>query len=414
MPPELRCRHALLLQGPAGPFFRRFADELRAAGSRVTKVNLHAGDALFFRGPEAVAFRGSRDEWPAFVRALIRERGIDAMFLFGDCRPYHRRAIEVARELDVAIWVFEEGYLRPDYVTLERDGVNGNSSMPRDPELFRRLARDLPEVDPPESAGPSFARAAVYYIVSATAMTFFNRGYRHYEHHRDMHALRQAACWVRGAARKVRFGMRERGLIDDLSGARSGRYFFVPLQVHCDFQLTHSPYADVPDFIREVVEAFALHAPVTDSLVLKHHPMDRAYREYGPLVRKLAARHGLGDRLVYVHDLHLPTLLKHARGTVTINSTVGLQSLHHGTPVKVMGTAVYDLPGLTFQGTLADFLRDPGEVDRQVYLGFRRYLEHTNQANGNLYKRLPGRHSGTGMRWFPGSELQAHRDARAA
>ncbi len=400
MLPDLSCTHALLLQGPAGPFFRRFADELRAAGIRVTKVNLHAGDAVFFRGPGVVPFRGTARQWPGFVRELIGERRIDALFLFGDCRPYHRRAIEVARELGVAVWAFEEGYLRPDYVTLEREGVNGHSTMPRDPELFRRMARELPEPDPPESPGPSLAPAAGYSIVNATAMTFFNRGYPHYEHHRDMHALRQAGSWLRSATRKVWYSVRERDLLDDLSGRRSVRYFFVPLQVHCDFQLLHSPYADVPDFIREVVATFADHAPEGDSLVLKHHPMDRAYREYGPLVRDLAERHGLGDRLVYVHDLHLPTLLKNARGTVTINSTVGLSSLHHGTPVKVMGTAVYDVPGLTHPGSLADFFRDPGTVDRELYEGFRRYVAHVNQANGNLYRRLPGRRHGTGMRWF--------------
>src|SRR5687768_11932844 len=97
---------------------RRFADELGDAGIRVTKVNFHAGDVLFFHGPDAIAFRGRAEEWPEFARKLMTDHGVDAIFLFGDCRAHHRAAIEVARSLDIAVWVFEEGYLRPDWITL--------------------------------------------------------------------------------------------------------------------------------------------------------------------------------------------------------------------------------------------------------------------------------------------------------
>jgi capsular polysaccharide export protein len=44
-----------------------------------------------------------------------------------------------------------------------------------------------------------------------------------------------------------------------------------------------------------------------------------------------------------VHDLHLPTLLAHASGTVVINSTVGPSALHHKVPSKTTGSAFYDM-----------------------------------------------------------------------
>src|SRR5690606_5135315 len=119
--------------------------------------------------------------------------------------------------------------------------------------------------------------------------------------------------------------------------------------------------------------------------------------------------HGLEGRVLYVHDLHLPTLLKHARGCITINSTTALQSLHHGTPVKALGTAVYDMPGLTHQGSLAEFLREPGTFDRTLLERFRRWLLWNNQANGSFYKRLPGARRGTGIRW-PGADRASATD----
>lgn len=408
MLPDFNATHALLLQGPAGPFMRRFADELQDHGIAVTKVNFHAGDVLFFPGPNTVPFRGTRADWPAFVRRLMDERGIDAIFLFGDCRALHRAAIEAAHERGASVWVFEEGYLRPDWITLERDGVNGHSRLPRDPAFYR--AQELPEPEPPTPVGASFGLSAWYSTLNALAFTHLNHGFPHYVHHRNLNAWYQTASWVKGYFRKKLFEAKECGLIERFTGELAGRYFFVPLQVHCDFQLTHSKYSSVPQFVDEVIDAFIEHADSRDAIVFKHHPMDRPYCDYSELFRERTRRHGLSGRLFYVHDLHLPTLLKHARGTITINSTVGISSIHHRTPVKVMGTAVYDMPGLTFQGSLPEFLRDPGgPPDQDLYRAFRRYLLHANQANGNFYKRVVGER-GIGVRWFTG-EVEAKRVA---
>ena len=402
--PDLGVRHALLLQGPAGPFMLRFAHELHASGVRVTKVNFHAGDRLFFPPStgfaDVVPFREPFAAWDGFVRQLIRERHIDGVFVFGDCRWLHRRAVEAAEALGAKVWVFEEGYLRPDWITLEEHGVNGFSRMPRDPAFYRE--HDPGETPPSTPPGPSFRYNGWYSTLNAMAFTLANGDFRFYAHHRDLNCWRHARWHVRSAWRKWRFGRAERGMLQRFTGELSGRYFFVPLQVHCDFQLRHSPYDDVLEMVHEVVETFAEHGRPDDHLVFKHHPMDRAYREYGPLFAELRRTHGLGERLHYCHDLHLPTLLQHAKGTITINSTVGLQSVHHGTPVKVLGTAVYDMKGLVDGSSLAEFLQVPGPApDEQLYRSFRRWLLHHNQANGNFYVRLRGRSSPTGIRWFP-------------
>ena len=401
--PVLRTRHALLLQGPAGPFMRRFGEELSQAGVAVTKVNFHAGDRHFFPDEtpfaEVLSFTESMEQWASYVRDLIEKRGIDAVFLFGDSRRLHREAIAIARQLGVGVWVFEEGYLRPNWITLEAGGVNGHSSMPRDPAFY--LAHDPGEEPDAESVGASFGLAAWYSTVNALAFTHLNADFPHYQHHRPLNAWLHTAWWVRGATRKYWFRAKERNELNRFTGELSGRYFFVPLQVHCDFQLRHSPYGDVVEFIDEVVDAFAANAAPDQHLLFKHHPMDRPFREYTAHFRERAARRGLEGRLHYVHDLHLPTLLQHARGTITINSTVGLQSAHHDTPVITLGTAVYDMPGLTFQGDLAQFLHEPGEVDRQLYGAFRRWLLHHNQANGNFYRPFEDAPNPTGIRWFP-------------
>lgn len=383
-------RSALLLQGPVGSFFRRFATELQRHGTQVTKVNFNAGDALFFRGPEVVSYRDPIDEWPARFRALVKEHRVDAIFLVGDCRAIHKPIIPIAREMGIAVWVFEEGYLRPDHITLERGGVNGNSSMPKDPNVYREQAAQMGPAPKAERVGDTFipfALQSVFYACAAAAGAW---RYPHYQHHRDIRPLGQGVAWVRSAWRKKAYARKEDGVLQRATEEWSGNYFLVPLQLHCDFQIVHSDYESIPEFIEEVLETYSKHAPADTRLLIKHHPLDRAYRDYTDLLRRHSRRLGIEARVHYIHDQHLPTLLKHARGVVTMNSTVGTSALYHQAPVKVMGRAIYNVPELTYQGSLANFFCEIGKVDSELFRDFNRWMREHNQINGSFYKAAPG------------------------
>jgi capsule polysaccharide modification protein KpsS len=375
-----------MLQGPAGPFFARVAEQLRAAGARVTKVNFNGGEDLYFRDANVVRFDQPLERWPAFFEQLVRDRAADAVVLFGDCRPLHRAAIARAQQLGVEVFVFEEGYLRPDFVTLERGGVNGHSAIPRDPSHFLEL-EPAPE-RPHRPIQHAFLKSALHTICYACATALAKQRYPHYRHHRDIRPFVQARLWLRGGVRRAVHTLRDRALTERLEAHQMPPYFFVPLQVHLDSQLSHSPYATINAFIRDVVTSFAQHAPPDHVLLLKLHPMDRAYSDYSMDVEALRLEHGLGERLLYADIINLPAALRGARGTVVINSTVGLSSLTHGTPVKCLGQAIYDLPGLTHQGTLAEFFQAPTPVDKAAYQRFRRWLLENNQLNGSVWSRL--------------------------
>lgn len=393
----------LLLQGPMGPFFWRLRQDLEQAGAEVKKINFCAADALFYPAG-AVSYRDTLEKWPDFFAGFLIEHEIDAVFLFGDCRSYHDAIRNPARALNVPLYVFEEGYLRPDFITIERGGVNNHSSIPRDPEAF---TQDEGADEPANSVGSAFSRAALYASLYSVANFLFAWRYPHYRHHRPLHPVHQSYAWVRGWFRKHWFRAKEAKLLPKLTGELSGRYFLAPLQVHNDAQIiTHSRFDDVEDFITGVVMSFAEHADPGTAIVFKHHPMDRAYCDYTKLMARLSREYGLEGRLFYVHDLHLPTLLQHARGTVLVNSTVGLQSIHHGTPVKPLGDPIYNLPGLACHDSLAKFWRNPGSIDKALYQRFRRWLLTFNQANGNFYKPLNNVSSHTGIVWPPlGAEL---------
>lgn len=383
---ELSGRRLLLLQGPAGPFFARTAEQLLGAGADVTKVNFNGGEDFYYQLPQIVRYHGALADWPAFFERIARERKIDGIVLFGDCRPVHRLAIARAKQLGIDVFVFEEGYLRPDYVTLERGGVNGHSSIPQTREAYDHVA--LKPERPHLPIKHAFAKSAIHTIFYACATHLAKHRYPLYRHHRDIRPIVQMNLWLRGGWRRLVHTWRDRAFGKQLAAGALPPFFLVPLQVHLDSQLSHSRFSNISQFIREVVEGFAAHAPADHCLILKLHPMDRAYRDYGPEIDALRQELGLGERLKYVDIVNLPQALRGARGTIVINSTLGLSSLNHGTPVKCLGRAIYDIPGLTFQGSLEEFFRAPGDVDRELYKRFRQWLLEQNQLNGSVWSRL--------------------------
>lgn len=380
----------LLLQGPVGTFFARVADAMREGGTAsVHKINFCGGDWLFY-GDDSVNFRGSLADWPAYLEQFLERHRIDVLVLFGDCRPVHAAAIELATRRELTYWVFEEGYIRPNYVTFERHGVNGFSGLPKNVSHYVSLP--VTTAPPEQEVGNTFNRAALIAMAYYVAGTLGTPWFHHRLHHRSLNML-EGAVWWRSYYRKLVYAAKQKPLLAWLCERWSKKYFLVALQTAGDSQVsTHSGFNSVAHFIEEVTASFAKHAPADTLLVVKHHPMDRGYHDYTKLLRRLGREHGVAGRIRYVHDLNLPTLLTHARGVIVINSTVGLSALHHQTPVITLGKAIYDMPGLTFQGGLSRFWTDAQSQapDLQLYWKFRNFVVDHTQLNGSFYKPMPG------------------------
>lgn len=387
-------KNVLLLQGPFGPFFRRLAKELEGAGASVWKVNFNGGD-VFFYPDRAVPFRGELSEWPAFLKRLLVKMRIDIVLLFGDCRPVHADVAEITEKLGVELGVFEEGYIRPNYITLERYGVNGRSRLPKSPEFYRSLPKIHHQTAAP--VGNSLWYAVVYSIFYYSASILLRPFFPHYRHHRGL-SLAEGWLWLMSGYHKRYYANRERGIQERLQTELLGRYFLLPLQVHNDAQvLVHSDVSSVEAFVQLVLKSFAVHAPKDNYLVIKHHPLDRVYHDYADLIMETARTLDCEDRVLYIHDQHLPSLIRHSRGLVMLNSTVGMSALLHGVPVICYGRAIFNFEGLTYGGSLDQFWNDPKPGDPLLFKRFRSYLIEQTQLNGNFYKVLPGTVSG--VRW---------------
>ncbi|PVA11101.1 capsule biosynthesis protein CapA [Pelagivirga sediminicola] len=337
----------LFLQGPHGPFFARLARMLQRAQAQVLRVGFNAGDRAFWPDRSTyIAYRDTPELWSRTLQEILDRRGITDIVLYGDTRPVHAEAVAQARARDLRIHVFEEGYMRPYWVTYERGGSNGNSRLMD--LTVERMRADLEQSDmdsalPPASWGDMrqhvFYGALYHFFVLA-----LNRGYRNFRPHRAITVRKEFALYLR------RLLLMPAQAVDRRIATwriRHGGFPFhlalLQLEHDSSFQM-HSPFGTMSEFLETVVRGFAKGAPTHHHLVIKAHPLEDGRAPIRRDLRRLARAHGVADRVHFVRGGKLAQLLDEARSAVTVNSTAGQQVLWRGIPLKTFGQAVYAKP----------------------------------------------------------------------
>ncbi len=379
---EFNDKNVLLLQGPVGNFFYRLSIEIKKNQARVFKLNFNGGDFFFY--PSGRRCKCAESELENFYEDFFESKKIEAVVMYNDCRLVHAKAIEVAKRLDIDVWIFEEGYLRPYCITFEKDGVNANSFLPRDKNFYLNQGKCEKNVIKEISGGFKYMAfsAFLYWLFAFLLAPFFNNKL----HHRSLYPF-EFLFWLRSLYRKYFYKITEKKLNDKISSLEK-KYFLAILQVYNDTQIKYHYKKSIEDFIEEIMLSFANHARAKSYLVFKHHPMDRGYKNYSQFIQELSEKYHIEGRVLYVHDSYLPRLLKNALGCITINSTVGLSAILEGCPTKVCGEAFYDFDGLSYPKKLQFFWREAHiyKPNPTLVLHFKNYLLKTNQFNGNFYK----------------------------
>jgi len=381
-------RRFLFLQGPHGPFFHQLAKMLRRAGAEVWRVGFNAGDrAFWFGAPGYVPYRGTPEDWPGIFDGLVREHRITDIVLYGDTRPIHAEAVAAARAAGLGVHVFEEGYLRPYWVTYERGGSNGNSrlmdmSVPQMKQALELSDLDVPA--PPAHWGDM--KSHVFYGALYHWFVMFRNGeYRNFRRHRELPVATEAMLYTRRLM-LMPFTALERMLSTARIKFGGFPYHLVLLQLEHDSSFQeHSPFARMEEFLETVIEGFAAGAPRHHHLVFKAHPLENGRSPVRRILRRLARDHGLEGRIHYVRGGKLARLLDDAKTAVTVNSTAAQQVLWRGIPLKVFGRAVYAKPEFVASQPLAEFFAQPLRPDSKAYRDYRRYLLETSQVPGGYY-----------------------------
>lgn len=380
------ARSFLLLQGTASPFFFHLGAQLRARGHTVRRVNFCGGDLMYGGKTDAMHYVGTNAELGQWYRELMDRHEFTDVLLFGDCRQIHQEVHAVAQESGAVVHVFEEGYIRPFWITMERHGVNGRSLLPSRPEFYRDAHESIRRDFTPTPTGYNLFERAFHDIRYRVFNSLYRRKFPHYRSHRPRNGFVEYAGLAMRALRNRGYHKKANQVTTAFLQA-GHEYFLFPLQLNSDAQIVkHSPFGSTNAAIETVIRSFASCAGVNSRLLIKNHPLDTGLINHERFAMHIARMVGVAERVTFINGGHLPTLLDHARAVVVVNSTVGLSALHHQRPLAVLGTAVYHMPGMTWQGHLDAFWTEADKgPDMDLYQAFIDYLLHHTQINGDFY-----------------------------
>ena len=373
-------RSWIILQGLGTDFQAQLTRKLQAAGDQVYRVYYCGGD-WWFRGTDTgYHFTGQPKDLEAFYRKLLDDVVPDGIILFGDRRAIHKPIFELA---DCPIYVLEEGYLRPGYITFERGGTNAHSPLPKDRHNITELAKGIiTPADP--SPLPAPMRRRVYMDIKHILGTLLLRKrYPYFKTHRPYSKRQEAWGWAKRLSRRPWV---KRWSELRWHAVKDSRYFFLPLQLNADTQMhVHSPFGSVLEVIEQVLTSFSEHAPLDTKLLIKNHPLDNGILPYGGFIKKLAGKLSIQDRVVYIDGGDATPMIDRTQGVVVVNSTVGLAALMAGKPTLTLGTALYDIDGLTDQQPLDAFWQAPRGPDAPLVADFVKLLKVASLVEGDLF-----------------------------
>jgi capsular polysaccharide export protein len=97
----------------------------------------------------------------------------------------------------------------------------------------------------------------------------------------------------------------------------------------------------------------------------------------------MARAAGVAERVHFLGGaLHMDIVLPACRSVVTVNSTLAIRALQFGRPVLALGGAIYDIPGLTWQGEADAFWREACPPDTRLAEAFIRGVAACLQVRG--------------------------------
>lgn len=160
------------------------------------------------------------------------------------------------------------------------------------------------------------------------------------------------------------------------------RYIFVPFQVDTDSQiLLFSPWIDSMEGLFSLIKTVAYNIPDI-KFIFKEHPSSPV--DYSYLHSEIDCEVGF-----FANEYSTQELIENSIAVITINSTVGIESLLLNKKVICLGEAFYNIEGITLKAESESELKhiisniDNIDLDREATLNFLRYLKGEYLVKGS-------------------------------
>jgi len=273
--------------------------------------------------------------WNAMRYNAVLSKGYAKMLIWNGGKFRQQIAIAIAKLKGIKVYYFENGLL-PHTLVFDQKGINFDNSVPRDRHFYEAYQSDVPL---PKALVPRIGK--------------------------------------------------KRAIFEGDEEKLPETYIFVPFQVDYDTQIiTQSPWIQNMRMLYDLVEKIASQSNY--HFVIKEHPSSGV--EYPDL-------HERASRIPNIHFANAHStqnLIEQSQAVITLNSTVGIESLLFHKKVIVLGNAFYAIDGITQRVTSEDELLwvlnglDNLDIDTDLVDRFLRYLynEYLVHKDGTEYQEI--------------------------
>ncbi len=228
----------------------------------------------------------------SFYFQLFADHPCETVVIWNGMKQPNRTPYIVAQAAGKETMLFENGLL-PNTTVLDSKGVNAVNSLPRDPNFYLNWQGKVEDADKTLVA-------------------------------RKAHKNRKVS--------KAEITLPE-------------RYIFVPFQVPNDTQIVcHSPWVpDMESFYQSIENALTFLQQQADwkqvKFVIKEHPS---------WPRSFVDLHNKNSDIIFANENNTQALIENSLAVITINSTVGIESLLLNKNVITLGNAFFNIDGLVY------------------------------------------------------------------
>lgn len=303
------------------------------------------------------------------IAKFIEANKINLVIVQNDLVGFSSIPLTVARKKEIKTLIFEDGFFRPNTIVLDEKGVNFNNSCPRERDFYEHLvieqekfhnflSEEKSKMSKPKTKFPLSPR----YILGLVK-----------------HPQRMPIIYLRLKLElQAHFYHRK----------KMKNYVLLPLQMRKDSQiLYHSSIKDMGDLVNICVSALAKYnkrAKKQLSLVVKEHPRDKCFAEVTKSIKRPEVK------VIFLSQADTRKLIKESSLVITINSTVGIESLLYHKPVITLGNAFYNIDGIVYHCNNFEELDSLMEkalnipLNKKLIDKFLYYLKFYYQVDGDL------------------------------
>ena len=277
------------------------------------------------------------------VYNYIRDNKLSHVILFGSDRPIHSIARKICEKCGIKVLCFEEGYFRPDYVTLDIGGNNASSPLAgKLPDIEEGLISEaaLKEKYKITVSEKSFRNKCIYGFLYYTCSELFSSNKQKNLFHKNLTLYKQLFQWISNFILYKIKCKKDTYLLSELI---QKKYHLVALQLDSDMQSRFQSNGwKKLDVIHETIKSFANNCETESHLVFKVHPLERGHLRHEKVIKNIAQKFGIENRVWIIQTGSIGQWIKYSCGIITINSTSGFSAIFHGVPILLLGNAIYE------------------------------------------------------------------------